>query len=81
MSEDQNNQNQNNQKAPKSGSDLLRQIEDKNLTGEIGKLRKQLEEKVPLREKARETVAQLDDEISDLVFKIDEILEKKKNIR
>lgn len=81
MSDDSQQQQGGGGKAPKSGIDALLQIEEKNYSNEIGKVRKQLEEKVPLRDKAREALNQVQTEIDALVIQYDELMAKKASVR
>lgn len=78
---DDNNQQGGGGKSPKSGLDALLQIEEKNFSNDIGKVRKQLEEKVPLRDKAKEALKQVQDEIDALVIQYDELMAKKAAVR
>jgi hypothetical protein len=71
------NQNQQQGKQAKSGADLLKQIREKNYQTDLGKIKKQIEDKMPLQSKAEEALDQINSEIDALVAQYDELLSKK----
>jgi hypothetical protein len=73
------NQNQQGKQA-KSGADLLKQIREKNYQTDLGKIKKQIEDKMPLQAKAEEALDQINSEIDALVAQYDELLIKKASV-
>lgn len=66
--------NQNQQKAPKSGADVVKQVEEKVFSGKLGAARKKIEELVPVRDKAWEAFQAVQTQLDDAVEEFDELV-------
>lgn len=73
MVEEVKNENKN----VKSAAAVLKEIEDKNFSSELGKIRKALEDLVPVRDKAQEALNQVNTQIQDKMEEYNEILSRK----
>lgn len=66
-----------NQKAPKSGAEILKAIEEKNFSGKLGAARKKIEDLVPSRDKAYEAFSAIQTQLDEAVAEFDELVKSR----